>query len=412
MIKLIALILLVQISLNCMNIIQQKISFKKFLQNIEDVDHSAKTKLTDEFYEIVKSSDYPLFENDSTAILLYKGKEDSVYLIGDMSEWTDFIPLKKIDGTDLFYHIGKYEPAARLEYWFTYKINGLPFVDSLNKKKSLNGLGELSVLAMPSYIPHNFFKDYEEGKKGGLTGLKEFTVPSNYMEYDHKVHVYLPPDYDENKKYSAVYFQDGLDYIQFGLAAHSINELIKSSETEPLIAVFVTPPNLHKPKIPNRMTEYGMNDNYVKFFTEELIQFIEQKFSINSLPEKRLVVGDSYGGLISTYIAFSRADIFQNVYSQSGYLSFNDDRMIQLISDSQKKQIKLYVDIGTYEKNVGAAFLPATERNFIEANRRFKNILEKKEYDFIYREYCEGHTWGNWRRHLIDALKYFFGNPK
>src|SRR5690606_4942596 len=179
-----------------------------------------------------------------------------------------------------------------------------------------------------------------------------------------------------------------------------------------LIAVFVTPPNLHKPKIPNRMTEYGMNDNYVKFFTEELIQFIEQKFSINSLPEKRLVVGDSYGGLISTYIAFSRADIFQNVYSQSGYLSFNDDRMIQLISDSQKKQIKLYVDIGTYEKNVGAAFLPATERNFIEANRRFKNILEKKEYDFIYREYCEGHTWGNWRRHLIDALKYFFGNPK
>jgi enterochelin esterase family protein len=35
--------------------------------------------------------------------------------------------------------------------------------------------------------------------------------------------------------------------------------------------------------------------------------------------------------------------------------------------------------------------------------------LDSAGYDLIYREYPEGHTWGNWRTHLIEALKHFFG---
>jgi enterochelin esterase-like enzyme len=36
-------------------------------------------------------------------------------------------------------------------------------------------------------------------------------------------------------------------------------------------------------------------------------------------------------------------------------------------------------------------------------------VLDKKGYDVVQREYHEGHTWGNWRRHLIDALEDYFG---
>jgi enterochelin esterase-like enzyme len=38
-----------------------------------------------------------------------------------------------------------------------------------------------------------------------------------------------------------------------------------------------------------------------------------------------------------------------------------------------------------------------------------KDALAEKGYDFVYKEYPEGHTWGNWRRHLIDALIHFYG---
>jgi hypothetical protein len=79
---------------------------------------------------------------------------------------------------------------------------------------------------------------------------------------------------------------------------------------------------------------------------------------------------------------------------------------------SEHKPIRLYVDVGIYERAVGASFLPSKENDFLMANRRFKTVLEQKNYNFVYHEYFEGHTWGNWRRHLIDGLIHFFGTQK
>jgi enterochelin esterase family protein len=387
--------------------------FQNYLEKIKRADSDEKKQvLADELINNLTRTGYPPFENDSTVILLYKGKEENVEIIGDMTNWETFSPMEKIEGTDLFYYRGKYEPTARLEYWFMFSKDSFPFTDSLNKYKSVNGLGELSELAMPGYIRHTFFKDYEDGKKGDYTGLIEVKLPGGVLPYGHTIHIWLPPDYNDDMKYPVVYFQDGRDYIECALVPHTLNELIKSGNIKPVIAVFVTPPNLHQPKMPNRMTEYGMNDDYVKFFADELVTYIDSKYSTQQNSDGRLVVGDSFGGLISTYISFKHPEIFRMAYSQSGYFSFNDDKLINLIRNSERKQIRLFVDVGTYERKVGASFLPDEETDFLEANRRCKKALEEKQYDFIYKEYYEGHTWGNWRRHLIDALIYFFGEDK
>jgi len=155
-----------------------------------------------------------------------------------------------------------------------------------------------------------------------------------------------------------------------------------------------------------------LNDEYVKFFVSELVPFIDRKLRTVDDADARLVVGDSYGGLISLYIGFSHPELFGKVYSQSGYHSFSNDKIIQLINDSEKKALNIYLDCGLYEKQVGAAFIPDGERNFLEGNRRLKQALDAKGYQNVYFEYPEGHTWGNWRRHLIDALKYFFQKGK
>ena len=39
---------------------------------------------------------------------------------------------------------------------------------------------------------------------------------------------------------------------------------------------------------------------------------------------------------------------------------------------------------------------------------RLRDALAAKGYDFVYAEYPQGHTWGNWRAHLLDALPHFF----
>ena len=99
-------------------------------------------------------------------------------------------------------------------------------------------------------------------------------------------------------EYPTVYFHDGPDYIRFALASYSINRLITEKKIEPCIAVFVTPPNLHQPEEPNRSTEYGMNDDYVKFFCDELIPFVDSNYSTLRSAISRLIIGDSYAGLI------------------------------------------------------------------------------------------------------------------
>jgi enterochelin esterase-like enzyme len=387
--------------------------FQDYFNKINNSDSNKKKQtLADELMSQLNKTNYPIFENDSTVVLLYKGNVEKVGIIGDMTDWVDLVPFIKIEGTDLFYYCASFEPTARLEYWLMFSKDGYPFTDSLNRYKSLNGLGELSELAMPGYVRHPFFKEYEEGKKGDYSRVQEMTVPVGVLPYEHTIHVYLPPDYNKKIKYPVVYFQDGRDYIEYAEVPLVLDELINQKKITPVIAIFVTPPNLHQPKVPNRMTEYGMNDDYVQFFVDELVPFIDSKYSTQVKPGGRLVVGDSFGGLISIYIPFKHPEIFKMGYSQSGYHSFNDDKLIKLIDSSEKKEIKLFVDVGTYEKKVGATFLPENETNFSEGNRRLRKVLKEKGYDFIYKEYYEGHTWGNWRRHLIDALIYFFGNSK
>ncbi len=60
-------------------------------------------------------------------------------------------------------------------------------------------------------------------------------------------------------------------------------------------------------------------------------------------------------------------------------------------------------------RTVGKGWLPDEEIDFVAANRRFRDVLSEGGYDFEYREYPEGHTWGNWRRHVADALIHYFG---
>jgi enterochelin esterase family protein len=385
-----------------------------FLKFYDEVNQEKKIEnkqiLTDEFVSEVKITGYPIYENDTTVILLYQGNSKSVALLGDMGNWVDKIYLRQIEHTNLFFYRGNYEPHARLEYWIMLDDNQMPIIDPLNKFIVRNGWGEISELAMPNYKRHSYFDDYIHGEIEKFGNLKEVILPSIFLIYDHVIHIYLPSGYEESdNNYPVVYFQDGKDYIEFAVVPHVLDKMIEEKEIEPVIAVFITPPNLHQPKEPNRATEYGLNDEYVKFFTSELVPFIDRKFRTVDDADARLVVGDSYGGLISLYIGFSHPELFGKVYSQSGYHSFNNDKIIKLINDSEKKEINIYFDCGLYEMQVGAAFIPEGERNFLDGNRRLKKVLETKEYQFIYFEYPEGHTWGNWRRHLVNSLKYFFG---
>ncbi|PIS27490.1 MAG: hypothetical protein COT43_10225 [Candidatus Marinimicrobia bacterium CG08_land_8_20_14_0_20_45_22] len=384
--------------------------FQKFEAKIKTIENPLERQIAaNELVQAVRKGKYPIFENDSTVVLLYQGNDSNIVIDGDMTLWTDFWEMETIPGIDLKFKRMVLEPDARLEYGLAVTKTGFPFPDPLNPYKVLNGFGPFSELAMPKYERHPIFEPFKYGKKSDLSQVTKIVHESQILGYSHDIFVYLPPNYNESQKYPVLYLQDGQDYIEFCHIPVMLDNLIQNGQIRPLMAVFIQPPNRFKGEIPNRMTEYGLNEKYVDFLCGELVPFIDKTYSTIKKPSARLVCGDSFGGLVSVFIGFRRPDIFGLAYGQSGYYSFQKDSLIHMIADAEKKNVCFRIDAGNYERRVGASFLPQDEGDFCEAARRLKAVLDEKGYEVIHREYHEGHTWGNWRRHLIDALEDYFG---
>ncbi|MEM6783684.1 MAG: alpha/beta hydrolase-fold protein [Bacteroidota bacterium] len=391
----------------------QPADFAAFLADGEAASDAERAALVEAFWDRLPRT--PLIESDTTAMLLWRGEAQSVGVLGDMSAWAETLPLARLPGTDLWYRRVHAEPEARLEYLFMVdkdregfgaELLGTP--DPRNPDRVLSGFGPFSEVAMPGYAYPEVFAAVRDGTPGTFDGLAVHTLPAGALPYASEALVYTPPGYDAATSHPTVYFVDGRDYIEFAHAPAVLDDLIGRGEIEPVIAVFANPPNRHGPASPNRTTEYGLNDDFVAYLADELVPFVDARYRTRTAPDARLIVGDSYGGLIATYVPFSRPDVFGLGYSQSGYHSFQDARMIRLIAKEPVRPIRLYVDIGTYETTVGPGMLPAAETDFLAVNRRLRAVLAERGYDFVYAEYPEGHTWGNWRAHLIEGLRHFF----
>lgn len=348
----------------------------------------------------------PLFHPNGTEVVFLHKDDDAktVELIGDMTGWDKRLPFTRLHGTRLHYLRASYPPDARLDYMFM--IDGQrSILDPGNARAVQGGHGVKSELAMPGFVQAPELDERKETVRGTLATIERRSEASGY---DHLLLVYLPPHYDQSRDpYPVAYFQDGNDYIFLGKAPAILDNLIADGAIQPIIAVFVVPPSLpHK----NRVTEYSMNDGYARSFVTEIVPFIDSTYRTIPKPHQRLVIGDSRGGLISLYIAFRHPEVFANAASQSGYVSYENNRIISLFRGTQKKNLRLYADVGLYEETVHLSSGGAD--NFLKGNRLLRDVLVEKGYAFEYREFPDGHSWGRWRTSLPDILRVFFGLKK
>jgi enterochelin esterase-like enzyme len=383
--------------------------FDAFLDRIRSANQAEQPARIDELMKHVDKAGSPMVTSDKTAAFIYRGPGERIRIVGDMNHWSSELPLQRVDETDLFVAIGSFPTDARLEYQLL--VDDESISDPWCADRVPNGLGANSELAMPGYWRRPVFESVRDGTKGTFKRVKRHELPTGILEYQKEVHIYTPPAYgtDTPHRYPTVYIHDGRDYIEYAHTPAVLDDLIGSHQIRPLVAVFVSPPHRHQPEEPNRTTEYGLNANYARFLCEELVPWIDDRYRTSRSPEMRLMVGDSYAGLAASYITFQHPDVFGLAYSQSGYLSLRADELIHAFGTTERKPIRLFVDVGQYERTVGWNWLPKAETDFLAANRRFLAVLTKRGYDVEYREYPEGHTWGNWRAHLIDALVHFFG---
>ncbi len=136
--------------------------------------------------------------------------------------------------------------------------------------------------------------------------------------------VYLPPGYDEDKSYPAVYVLTGFtgrgkmmlnDSAFTPNFGERMDKLINDGAIKPMIAV-----------MPDCFTKYGGSQyinstatgDYEDYLTKEIVPFVDDKFRTIRDKNSRAVMGKSSGGYGALVMAMRHSDIFGLACSTSG----------------------------------------------------------------------------------------------
>ncbi|XID94452.1 alpha/beta hydrolase [Paenibacillaceae bacterium WGS1546] len=233
--------------------------------------------------------------------------------------------------------------------------------------------------------------------------IHKHEVESRHLaEGVRSVRVYLPPDYQAWRSYPVVYCQDGEQFFNFGRIATHAQRLILEDGWEPFVVVGVDVDNAQ------RTSEYTPDGerylSYTRFFAEELISWIESRYSVRDVPEHRVLAGDSLGGAVSVSLALAYPELFRNVISLSG--AFYDVYLDQIRQADSLADRKLWMIVGLQEKEF------ATDRgtfDFVQLNRDAVRLLKEKGASVRYEEKDGEHKWGFWQNELPAALAEFLG---
>jgi enterochelin esterase family protein len=329
------------------------------------------------------------FIEDSTANYLLRGYYSSVEIAGDFNNSNAFLSyydLSLLSGTNLFYYSANYELNARLDYQF--RVNGsIVLLDNENPDSLLGYYGYRSELAMPEYI-QPWEINYDPNIPHG--SVIESSLYSSIVDRTYQLKIYLPPEYHSSSiDYPTVYFQDGFSYTDWGSAVNVLDNIIAAEKIEPIIAVFV------KPNDRNEEYAFGLRDEYRLFFVNELVPYIDNLYRTITTPDKRLVLGDSYGGNISTLISYNHPDVFGKCGLHSAAFHPNNYEAYNLVVNGDVKEINFFSLWGSYDNR--------------DANlHKFQDSLIAKGYQNGWLVLPEGHSWGLWRATVDTMLEYFF----
>lgn len=361
--------------------------FQDFLNSVNAAPDSLQSAIVDSF--VTANPVSPVLEFDTLAHFYYRGAATSVSVPGDASLWNPAsVPMTRLATTTFWYRTEPYESDARLDY--KYVLNDSTWIlDPRNPNTVQGGFGPNSELRMPSFIQPPEIAFYPGIPHGAV---RDSTVFSANLGNSRTIRIYTPPGYGSPlDSFAVVVFHDGLEYTSLGSAGNVLDYLIHEGRIEPVIGVFVPPVN--------RTDEYAgsLQDEFTLFIVDELMPWVETHWRVKGGAEHRATLGASNGGNIALWLGMTHPEVFGNVAAHSSNIQSS-------ISDGFENgpllDLRLYMDLGTYD----IPLLITLVRDFIP-------ILESRGYDHRYQELHDGHSWGNWRGHIDDALEMFFPGP-
>lgn len=284
---------------------------------------------------------------------------------------------------------------------------------------------EVKNRATPAYgcLP---LRPYLRGaRKPNAGDLHQHEVSSRILG-SREVVVYLPPGYSEKDSfaYPLALLQDGQNIFDPRTAVFGVDwgvdetaeRLIAEQQIRPVILVAVYNSR-------DRIIEYtpfadpehggGGAALYEEFLIEELLPFLQSRYSLSHRAEDRAVIGSSLGGLLALHLGWSHPKLFGAVGSLSPSLWWGRRGMISGFAGAAPPSPRpmIWIDGGTLENEEDANDNGVPD--LIDDLRTMRAVLLSHGYelekDLMYRE-VEGqrHDEKAWSLRVGDVLKALF----
>jgi len=235
----------------------------------------------------------------------------------------------------------------------------------------------------------------------GTGTVERVEIKSRFLGETREVHVYLPHNYSPLYKYPVLYINDGSDYMMMGRMITLLNERFQSRHADRFLVVFVPVDKAV------RREEYHPNGSkheaYIRFFAEELVHAIEERFAAFPMGPARGIMGSSLGATVALHTLLAYTRKFHYLALQSG--AFRDATFQAVEGRRDLATVPVYQVVGLQEDQFEAS--NGKVLDLLKINRDMRDLLSAQGVSVEYAEYDKDHTWGFWQEDLPRALDHF-----
>jgi len=266
------------------------------------------------------------------------------------------------------------------------------------------GMPKIDVTFNP-YVaaPESFDKETANIERGTI---EEVEYESKTVGSVRKATIYLPPKYDKSKKYPVLYLLHGIggdhkEWMQ-GVPNIIMDNLYAQKKAEPMIIVMPNGRALKDDRVQGNIYGADMVKGFEIFerdLIDDLIPFIQGKYSTYTDKEHRAVAGLSMGGGQSLNFGLGNMDQFAYV---GGFSSApNTKQPDQLIPDVEK----------TKKENKLLWMVCGGQDGLMFNSSRLKAFCDEKGVPCTLIEYPEGHhDFVVWKYGLYNFTQLIFKN--
>jgi enterochelin esterase family protein len=312
--------------------------------------------------------------------------------------------MSHVPGTDVWYKTLRVYRDSRFSY--TLSPNDCPEDRALTSQPdpanpvSAYG-GSVSVFATQN-APVEWYRKVPARR--GLVQEKRFE--SALLGGAYPVWIYTPPDYAANAgPYPLVILFDGEGYVanfddRRRLTPIMLDNLIDQGRMRPAVVCFLGG---------FRGTRNGLaplNEVSSDSVATELLPWLTSMYAISVNPRDIVIGGYSAGGTKASLVALKYPTLFGNVLSQSGAFrgpvnTHEPNFIARLFVRAERVPIRFYLDVGLYDPG---GSVRADDESNTAGNRHFRDVLQAKGYEVIYRETGGAHEFVHWSATLAEAL--------